>query len=251
MKSGLAAALLLLSGCAAHAGGADPAGITQPTEPSEGTPSQVASADTVCTGFASQGMKEHVAFVSITTGRVELGPEVPSELFADATSLGVQGAAIVTCANTVVRVSTKDGKVDTTDVPCDVVTGDDRGLLVAMEGQLARYETFDAIAQHAPVATTSVPKSARLATASDGSLLASDHETDTVLRLTATGTQTGSVILDGYDGMVLGLAAAGDRIVIAPWYTEGGLITFDAKGKRLQTITLPQQNVQLHGLACR
>jgi hypothetical protein len=106
----------------------------------------------------------------------------------------------------------------------------------------------------APTASVASPGATRLAPAKDGSLLGAAHMTDTVMRVSsATGAATSSITLQGYSGWILGLAQAGDDIVIAPWYTEGGLIVFDGKtGARKSKVPFAttSQNMMLHGLSC-
>ncbi len=208
--------------------------------------------DVVCTSFASRGVKEHVARVHLPSGVVDIGAEVSADVVADASSIGVQGATILTCANTVVLIDIASGAVDTSDVACDVVSADASTVWVLAAGKLARYGSFADVTAHSPIAVTSAPSASRLAPTADG-LLASAFQTDTVMRVSReTGAQTSALKLQGYAGSIIGLSAVkSDRLAIIPWYTDGGIFVFDAKtGARTASVPRPSTGEILHGLAC-
>src|SRR5262249_36280936 len=158
----------------------------------------------------------------------ELGPQVDADLVANAIAIGRQGDDLFTCSGTVTRLSIQDGHADTSDVACDVVTGDASGLWVSSEGTLTRYADWASITAHAPASQSPAPHAASLAIAHDGSLLGAEAESSTLFHVsTQTGATTGTLTLEGYSGMILGLATpTDDRIVVAPWYTEGALYVF-------------------------
>lgn len=243
---------MALAGCGSRAEGVDRT-TTTTTDP---TLAEAPAADSiVCTTFVAHGTTEHLATVTLPAGTISLGPQVDADIVADASSIGIQGDSLLTCANTVVRVALADGKTETTDVPCDAVTADATNIWVAMAGKLSRYADFASVKAHHALGSVALDqhRANRLAPADDGTLLGASFQLDKLVHLsTITGAATSSVSLTGYSGTSLGLSAAGtDRVVIAPWYLDGGLFVFDAKsGALLQAVPRPATGEFFHGLAC-
>ncbi len=246
------AALLVLSGCGGHPDAADHATTTTVDPTLAETPGQ----DTiVCTTFVSHGVTEHLAEVTLPAGTIALGPEVDADIVGDASSIGLQGDSLLTCANTVVRIGLADGKAEQTDVACDAVTADATAVWVASEGRLWRYSDFSAVKAHHKNGSVAIDEhqANRIAPAPDGTLLGTAFQLDKLLHLsTSTGSATNAIALKGYSGMILGLSdAGGDRVVVAPWYLDGGLFVFDAKtGALTQALPRPKSGEFFHGLAC-
>lgn len=244
-----------LGGCAAHADhGAEQTTTTTTVDPTLAeTPAHDAI---VCTTFVSHGIMEHLAEVTLPAGTIALGPAVDADIVADATSIGIQGDHVLTCANTVVRIGLRDGKVEQTDVACDAVTADASAVWVASAGRLARYVDFAAVKAHAPRASVAIDehRANRFAPAPDGTLLGAAFQLDKLLHLSpSTGAATSAITLKGYSGITLGLSdAGGDRVVVAPWYLDGGLFVFDVKtGALQQALPRPSTGEFFHGLSCR
>ncbi len=246
------AALLVLGGCSAHADSTDRKTTTTVDPTLAETPAQETI---VCTTFVSHGATEHIAQVTLPAGTIKLGPQVDADIVADASSIGIQGDSLLTCANTVVRITLASGMSETTDVPCDAVTADATSVWVAVQGKLSRYSDFSAVKSHRVLSSVTLDehKANRIAPASDGTLLGASFQLDKLLHVSpSTGAATAAVQLVGYSGMSLGLSAAGDdRVVIAPWYLDGGLFVFDVKtGALFSVLPRPTTGEFFHGLAC-
>ena len=249
----LAIAMAALSGCAAHADSGQSTTTTtmDPTLAETPTPDQI-----TCTTFVSHGVTEHLAEVTLPAGTVALGPAVDAALVGDASSIGLQGDSLLTCANTVVRIGLADGKAEVTDVPCDAVTADATAVWVAMENRLSRYADFAAVKSHTKLSSVALDerRANRLSPASDGTLLGSAFQLTEVLHVSpTTGTAMSALSMKGYSGMTLGLSEAGaEHVVVAPWYLDGGLFVFDARtGALSQVLPRPSNGQFFHGLSCR
>jgi hypothetical protein len=242
----------LLVACGGGDGKSASAAVTttqDSTEPAA-APGQI-----VCTTFVSRGVTEHIAHVTLPAGTVELGPQVDSDLVANASSLGVQDGYLVTCANTVVRVGIADGKAETTDVACDAVTADDGAIWVVANNQLTEYTDFAAVKAHTRVSSVAVDEHAvnRIASAGDGTLVGAAYQATAVVHVTpATGKTSAPLELASFAGMILGVATVDDgRVVVAPWNLGGGLFVFDgASGAQLHAPDATTTNELFHGLSC-
>jgi len=244
-------ALAAATGCSVHASGVDH-GTTTTTDP---TLAETSPDAFVCTTIVSHGTSEHLAEVTLPAGTIKLGPSLDADIVADASSIGIQGDSLFTCANTVVRIGLADGKAEMTDVQCDAVTADATNIWVAMDNKLSRFSDFASVKSHSPLSSVALDEhnANRLAPAADGSLLAAAFQLDKLLHLSpTTGSATDSIKLTGYGGTSLGLSAAGtDRVVVAPWYLDGGLFVFDAKtGALTQALPRPATGEFFHGLSC-
>jgi hypothetical protein len=251
----LLAVATFIVGCGSSADHAAPGTSVAPNAAADGTDPGSSPDSIVCTTFVSRGASEHIARVTLPAGTVDVGAQVDADLVADASSIGIQGDYLVTCANTAVRIGLADGKAEVSDVPCDAVTADASTIWVVAQGKIAQYTDFDALKAHQPSGSAALDEHAvnRIAPGGDGTLIGSAFQTDSVVHVTpSTGVTSAPLKLDSFSGMVLGVSALADgRVVLASWSLGGGLYVFDGtSGAKIHSSEQATSNQLFHGLAC-
>lgn len=236
------------AGCTSEAsepttGPAAPGAAVVPTEP-------LPKADAECVTLVSRGREERIGFVSPASGALRDGPSLDARLLASATSMGLVGTDLLVCAGTVVRVNVGTGAADATTIPCDALATDGRGAWVTSEGRLVHYADPGALLAGKGDAPLAAPRATVLAATADG-LLASEPSTQALVHVSTVDGNTRPFALDGFQGAILGMAeTASGRIAVLPWYTEGRLGVFDAKGNKVLFVPGVGTSELLHGLAC-
>jgi hypothetical protein len=181
-------------------------------------------------------------------------------------TLAWRGEAVYACqyGAGLVRASLTDGEVEIGQMPCTAVAVDDDGhLLVAassrdgpgpygMRMSLYAFDSWrDALAGR-PVATypgVKLRNRERL-TVRDGILYSAWHSTDTIDRMRlSTGEALEPVLLEGYDGGILGLSVTADGRMVIPGESSGSSVqVFDAASGALEKSFAPARPV--FGAAC-
>jgi len=159
-----------------------------------------------------------------------------------------------------VRISLADGKVESSEMPCFGVAVDDQGRLVVAApaaagdyygGALYAFASWeDALAGRVEVTYPGGAAFVERFTIHAGVLYRSWHSTNTIERYELhSGTTLEPILLDGYDGWILGLSVTGDGRLFVPGDLWGSTVwVFDATSGAVEGVVAPSTPVE--GIAC-
>lgn len=188
----------------------------------------------------------------VTTAPTGIGtPFVPS--------LGWRGELMYACTDAgLVRISLRDGTWESAQRACDGVTDYDGGLLVessfgdpsnGLDPPLRGYPDYAAVLSGNFSAAFTVGAFVERFTVDGHTLYSAWHSTNTidVADLSADEARP-SILLDGYDGWILGLSVVGGQLVISGDTWGDTVYVFDATtGQHLRDIT---PSTPVYGLSC-
>jgi hypothetical protein len=167
-----------------------------------------------------------------------------------ASSLGVMGRELITCAANQIEILSLDtGQVERIERECHGVTADGRYIWVnaLFTRALFEYEGLDALREHRPRRRLVSPFASRLGVG-DGRLLAAWHSDHKVSAIDLATGSTVELALPGYDGWINGIAElAGKRYVVAG-SDDRGIRVHDGVSGALTATLFP--GVSLDGLVC-
>jgi hypothetical protein len=158
-----------------------------------------------------------------------------------ASSLGWMGDYLYVCEieRGLARISLLDGSIDIAPLPCDAVTVQDNGLVVALSfgfeelgsapWYTARFASFeDAVARNPEQVYAMAPVSRMAAHGDD--LYFAWHSTDRIETASlADGATFQEIVLEDFDNWIFGMDVTDDgKLVLGSWLDTGGLHVFDA-----------------------
>ena len=166
-------------------------------------------------------------------------------------SLGWHGEIAYACGDDgLVRISLRDGRAETPQVACAGAAADASGLHLmqgSSGGAIFSYDDYAAVLAGTPAATHETWNTRF--TAHDGRFLTAWHSTNTIDVIDVASDVTTPLLLEGYDGWILGMSATDDGALVIAGDLWGDTVRiFDRATGAILCDVHPAEPVT--GLAC-
>ena len=202
---------------------------------------------------------DSIALLGLDRGTVCPLTRTSAGLGSAANTIAWRGELLYACGESgLVRVSVRDGRWEAAQVACSGVTDYAGGLLVAgsiadpvgwLDSALHAYPDYAAVLRGEPSQAFDVGDGAFAFTVDGDTLYSAWHSTNTIDTADlATNEARSPILLDGYDGWILGLSITDGQLVVSGDTWGDTVRIFDAAtGDHLRDI---DPTVPVSGLSC-